>query len=125
VTLRVRPLVAVADVEASSRFYQRLLGAASGHGGREYERVEVDGEVVLQLHALEVSHHHGALADAEVRRGNGVALWFVTGDFDTAAGRAHELAAPIVHDVHINPNSGLREIWLHDPDGYLVVLSEG
>jgi hypothetical protein len=27
-------------------------------------------------------------------------------------------------DVHHNPNAGHREIWLRDPDGYLVVLAE-
>jgi hypothetical protein len=27
-------------------------------------------------------------------------------------------------DVHTNPNARHREIWLRDPDGYLVVLAE-
>jgi hypothetical protein len=26
--------------------------------------------------------------------------------------------------VHVNPNAGHREMWLRDPDGYLVVLAE-
>ncbi len=36
--MRPQPLIAVKDVEASSRWYQRLLGCRSAHGGREYER---------------------------------------------------------------------------------------
>jgi hypothetical protein len=28
-----------------------------------------------------------------------------------------------VTDVHTNPNAGHRELWLHDLDGYLVVLA--
>jgi hypothetical protein len=32
--------------------------------------------------------------------------------------------ARIQTDVHFNPNAGHREIWLRDPDDYLVVLAE-
>ena len=31
--MRPQPLIAVTDVEASSRWYQRLLGCESAHGG--------------------------------------------------------------------------------------------
>ena len=33
-TMEPQPLIAVADVEASSLWYRRLLGCESGHGGR-------------------------------------------------------------------------------------------
>ena len=33
--MKPQPLIAVADVEASSRWYQELLGGKSGHGGAE------------------------------------------------------------------------------------------
>jgi hypothetical protein len=33
--MRPQPLIAVTDVEASSRWYQRLLGCKSAHGGAE------------------------------------------------------------------------------------------
>jgi Glyoxalase/Bleomycin resistance protein/Dioxygenase superfamily len=59
-----------------------------------------------------------------VRLGNGLALWFTTEAFDAAVDRIRHSGAEIVTDVHVNPNSGCREIWLHDPDGYLVVLAE-
>ena len=39
----------VADVEKSSRWYQELLGAKSGHGGTEYEMiVDAEGERVAK-----------------------------------------------------------------------------
>jgi catechol 2,3-dioxygenase-like lactoylglutathione lyase family enzyme len=122
--LSALPLISVADVPASSRFYQQILGAASGHGGEEYEQVMVDGEIVMQLHALDVGHHHGPLGDPSVPLGNGLALWFTTEEFDDAVERVRASGAEIVTDVHANPNSGCREIWLHDPDGYLVVLAQ-
>ena len=47
--MRPQPMIAVKDVEASSRWYQRLLGCESGHGGKEYERLVCEGELILQL----------------------------------------------------------------------------
>jgi len=44
--------------------------------------------------------------------------------FDRAVEQIRSLGAELVHDVHVNPNAGHREIWLRDPDGYLVVLAE-
>jgi catechol 2,3-dioxygenase-like lactoylglutathione lyase family enzyme len=52
--VRPQPLIAVTDVEASSRWYQRLLGCHSAHGGSEYERLVADNALVLQLHSFEV-----------------------------------------------------------------------
>src|SRR5262245_38244190 len=59
--MRPQPLIAVRDVEASSAWYQRLLGCESGHGGAEYERLVARGELIMQLHNWEVEHDHGAI----------------------------------------------------------------
>lgn len=125
-----QPLIAVRDVEASSRWYQRLLGCQSAHGGSEYERLTCDGRLVLQLHAWDIDHHHGAIGDPAARPyGNGVLLWFEVEDFDAAVGRAGELGAEVVLAPHRNPPEGQpggpahREIWLRDPEGYTVVLA--
>lgn len=118
-----QPLLSVRDVPKSSRWYQQVLDAQSAHGGEEYERLTVDGELVLQLHELEEGHHHGALAKPGVALGNGVAVWFEVADFGAAVARIRKAKAEVVTDVHVNPNAQHREIWLHDPDGYLVVLA--
>ena len=123
--MRPQPLIAVRDVEASSRWYQRLLGCGSGHGGREYEQLLFEGELVLQLHAWDVEDdEHPHLGDAHVEpRGNGVLLWFQIDDFDGAVTRARELRAEILEDAHVNPLANHRECWLRDPDGYVIVLA--
>lgn len=123
--MRPQPLIAVCDVESSSRWYQRLLGCKSGHGGNEYERLLADGELVLQLHAWDVAHDpHPFMGREDVKPyGNGVLLWFQIGDFDAAASRARGLGAEILEEPHANPNAGHREVWLRDPDGYVVVLA--
>jgi catechol 2,3-dioxygenase-like lactoylglutathione lyase family enzyme len=117
-------MIAVADVEKSSAWYQHVLGTESGHGGPEYERLEVGGTLIMQLHRLEVSHHHGTIGDPALPIGNGLALWFELDSFDDAVDRLRTAGATIETDVHVNPNSQHREIWLRDPDGYLVVLAE-
>ncbi|MDN3649676.1 hypothetical protein QWZ13_12200 [Reinekea marina] len=30
----------------------------------------------------------------------------------------------VVAEPHVNPNAKHHEIWLHDPDGYLVVVCD-
>ena len=74
--MRPQPMIAVVDVEAASRWYQQVLGASSGHGGPEYEQLHVDGRLIMQLHRLEIGHHHGAIGDPGQPVGNGVALSF-------------------------------------------------
>jgi catechol 2,3-dioxygenase-like lactoylglutathione lyase family enzyme len=127
--MRSQPLLVVTDVEASSRWYQRLLGCRSDHGGAEYERLVHGDRLVMQLHAFDVAHQHGALGDRDDKPyGNGVLLWFEVDDFDAAAARAAELKADVVLPRHRNPPDGQGgpnhwELWLRDPDGYTVVLS--
>jgi catechol 2,3-dioxygenase-like lactoylglutathione lyase family enzyme len=128
--MRPQPLLAVKDVEASSRWYQQLLGCQSAHGGTEYERLEDDGRLIMQLHDWSVDHDHGNLGDPDAKpAGSGVLLWFEVDDFDEAVARAKALNAEIVLAPHRNPPEGQpggpahREIWLRDLDGYSVVLA--
>jgi len=128
--MRPQPLIAVTDVEASSRWYQRLLDCQSAHGGPEYERlVTTSGILVLQLHHFEVEHDHGPIGDPDDKPyGNGVLLWFELDDFEAALARAAEMNAEIVMPRHRNPPTGDGgpnhwECWLRDPDGYTVVLA--
>jgi len=127
--MRAQPLISVSDVEASSRWYQRLLDCQSAHGGAEYERLVSSGKLVLQLHKWDVEHHHGPIGDPKHKPcGNGVLLWFEVDDFDSAMARASELNAKIVRPKHCNPpdrkgGPNHWECWLLDPDGYTVVLA--
>ncbi len=127
--MRPQPLIAVTDVEASSRWYQRLFDCQSAHGGPEYERLEKQGVLVMQLHHFGVDHDHGPIGNRDDQPyGNGVLLWFEVDDFDAALERAMDLQAPIVLPRHRNPPDGNGgpnhwECWLRDPDGYTVVIA--
>lgn len=107
-------MLSVADVEKAGRWYQRVLGAGSGHGGPEHEQLLVDGELVLQLHRLEIGHHHGIVGEPRQPVGNGVAVWFEADAFDAAVARLRDADARIVIVVHRNPNPGHREVWVRD-----------
>jgi catechol 2,3-dioxygenase-like lactoylglutathione lyase family enzyme len=127
--MRPQPLIAVRDVEASSRWYQQLLGCTSAHGGPEYERLVWRGQLVLQLHSFEVEHHHGRIGDPDDRPyGNGVLLWFEVVDFDAVMERAAGMGVALVIPRNRNPPDGDGgpnhwECWLRDPDGYTVVVA--
>jgi hypothetical protein len=127
--MRPQPLTAVADVEASSRWQQRLRGCESAHGGAEYERLVSSGQLILQLNNWHVEHHHGLIGDPDAKPyGNGVLLWFEIDDFDAAISRAIAMGAEIVKATYRNPPCGdggpnHRECWLRDLDDYVVVLA--
>jgi hypothetical protein len=71
--MRPQPLIAVSDVEASSLWYQRILGCQSAHGGPEYERLvakehRVVGENLKTLYAAFEDGSAGAALPEFVRR---------------------------------------------------------
>lgn len=128
--LQAQPMVAVRDVEASSRWYAELLGLTSDHGGTEYERLLSGSTLVLQLHQRDVEHHHGRVADGAGGPGGGVLVWFgEVVDLEGVVQRADRLGAEIVRGLHRNPPEGEgngpshRELWLRDPDGHTVVVA--
>lgn len=116
-----QPLVTVGDVEASSRWYQELLGCRSVHGGPDYDCLVAGDHVVLQIHHADPSEH--PYLGGPDGTAKGFALWYQTDEFDAAVERAHAVGAEIVDGPLVNPNAQHRELWLRDLDGYLVVLA--
>jgi catechol 2,3-dioxygenase-like lactoylglutathione lyase family enzyme len=119
------PMITCSSVTASSEWYQRVLGLVSAHGGDEYEMLTAGehGPLVLQLHEVDAHEHAHLLRDGQPLGGNGVALWFETAELAAVAERIHGTEAEVLEDVHVNPLANHLEIWLRDPDGYVVVLS--
>jgi hypothetical protein len=121
-----QPLIAVRNVRASGRWYAELLGADSlpEHSHRDvYDRISRSGRLLLQLHAWDEEDHPN-LVDAEAARiGHGVVLWFQVDDFDAAVERARGLGAEVIEGPYVNPAPQHREIWLRDPDGFVVVVA--
>jgi catechol 2,3-dioxygenase-like lactoylglutathione lyase family enzyme len=119
-------MLQVADVAASSRWYQSAVGLRSGHGGDEFEMLFDGDDFVLQLHGLD-AHEHGILqAGTDASRGAGVSLWFETADRDSFLAlveQARAAGATIVEEPNWNPLAHHHEATLVDPDGYVVMVN--
>lgn len=122
-------LLTVDDVLASSRWYSTLLGLQPISSSFEdthsntYNRLMYGGDLVLQLHAWDEEAHPNMVDRESGPRGHGILIWFEVADFDDSIKRARILGAEIIAEPSTNPNSDEREVWLRDPDGYTVVLS--
>ncbi len=124
--IRAQPLIAVRDVRASSRWYSQLLGADSlpDHSHRDfYDRVQLAGQIILQVHAWDKEDHPNLTNPGEAPSGHGVLLWFEVSNFDVVVDRSRALQAEVILEPHVNPNPQHREMWLRDPDGYVVVIA--
>jgi hypothetical protein len=126
IRVRAEPLIAVRNVRASSRWYQTLLASDSlpDHEHRStYDRIYCDGHLVLQLHAWDEENHPNLVNPDAAPPGHGLLIWFELTDFHAAVQRARSLNAQIIEEPHVNPNARQKEIWIRDPDGYVVVLA--
>jgi hypothetical protein len=124
--IEAQPLIAVRDVRATSRWYAGLLSADSlpEHPHRQvYDRILCVGRLVLQLHAWDEENHPNLVDRDAAPVGHGVVLWFQLDDFDAAVDRARALGAEVIEGPLVDPAPQHREIWLRDPDGYVVVLA--
>jgi hypothetical protein len=125
-SVQSQPLIAVRDVRVSRCWYQQLLGIKGlpEHEHRNtYDRLLIDGRLILQLHAWDEEEHPNLVNADAAPVGHGVLLWFEVADFDAAVARARSLQAKVIEEPKVNPNAGHREMWLRDPDGYVVVIA--
>lgn len=120
--MRSEVMIAARDVEASSAWYQRLLDARSDHGGREYDRIVRDGELLLQLHHLDADEHPALAAPGRDTAGAGVLILFRVDDVHAVYERAVEMGTPVLDAPHRNPKAGHLEFSLRDPDGYALTI---
>ena len=127
-TVKPQPILAVRDVPASARWYARILGSAHETGSPPsdhdhlYRRIYVGDALVLQLHAWDEEDHPNLVGADSAPLGHGVVVWFELDDYAAAAARARAIGAHVIEEG-INPNGRFPELWLRDPDGYVVVLA--
>ena len=91
--------------------------------GPDYEQLIFEGKMVLQLHRWD-AHEHPHIGNPKTKPyGNGVLLWFQTNEFDAAIKRVIAFGAQVLEQPKVNSNANHREVWLRDPNGYVVVLA--
>jgi catechol 2,3-dioxygenase-like lactoylglutathione lyase family enzyme len=118
-------LIAVRNVRASSRWYAELLGAdpLAEHKHRDVRSdfLPRPADSATPCLGRRESPKLGQANAAPA--GRGVLLWFHAEDFQAAVERARALPSEIVEEPHVNPAPQHREMWLRDPDGYVVVIA--
>ncbi len=121
---KLDPIIAVKDVEASSRWYQSVLGFRSMHGGKEFDiLVGENNEVMLCLHQWG-EHEHPTMTDPTVTPGNGLILYIRTDRIDSIHRNISQMDMEVEEDIHLNPNTRKREFSLRDLDGYYLTITE-
>ena len=121
--MKCYPMLVVHDVIASSKWYQALLGATSGHGGDEFDMIMSGRELLFTLHHRNV-HEHPVLAVPNETPGSGILLYFSVDDVEPVFERARAMGATVIDEPHMNEKAGSVEFSLYDPDGYALTVSQ-
>jgi catechol 2,3-dioxygenase-like lactoylglutathione lyase family enzyme len=122
---RIWTIIGVGDVAASVKWYQSLFGQPETPPAHDHfgQIVDLDGTVLLCLHAWGAHEHPSLIRPEHATPGNGLLLFFRVDDFDMALPRARALVTRLDEEPHVNPNTGTKEFSLRDPDGYYVTIS--
>ena len=119
------PMLFVDDVEATSRWFQSLLGLKSAHGGREYEMLMDDtGQLALQLHRADGEEHGGERLPAGSARGAGVLLYCRVADVRAAYAKAKAMNATVEGEPVFIKLAGHTEFVARTPDGYAIAVCQ-
>lgn len=121
---KVDPIIAVKDVEASSKWYQSVFECKSTHGGKEFDiLVSENDEILLCLHKWG-EREHPTMIDPTITSGNGLILYFRTENMRAIRQNIEKMGCTIEEDIRLNPNSRKKEFLLRDPDGYYLTITE-
>jgi predicted enzyme related to lactoylglutathione lyase len=121
---KIDPIIAVKDVEASSKWYQQIFGFRNTHGENEFAvLVSENDEILLCLHQWG-EHNHPTMSNPNIRPGNGLILYFKTENIDEIRQNIDKFGGIVEEDIHLNPNSLKKEFSLRDPDGYYLTITE-
>jgi uncharacterized glyoxalase superfamily protein PhnB len=121
---KLDPIIAVKDIESSSKWYQKIFGFIISHGGNHFSvLVSDDEEIVLCLHKWE-EHNHPTMTNPSITPGNGLLLYFRTENMDNIYQNALKAGCLIEEDIHLNLNSLRKEFSFRDPDGYFLTVTE-
>ena len=121
---KIDPIIAVKDVEASSKWYQSVFDCRSLHGGKEFDiLVSENDEILICLHKWG-EHQHPTMTKPDITPGNGLILYFRTENMNGIRQNVEKTGGLIAEDIHLNPNSRKKEFSLRDPDGYYLTITE-
>jgi len=122
--IKIDPIIAVKDIEVSSKWYQAIFGCKRTHGGEEFAVIESESkEVLICLHKWG-EHQHPTMTNPTITPGNGLILYFKVDNLSVIRQNVEEMNYSVEEDIHQNPNSTKKEFSLRDPDGYYLIITE-
>jgi predicted enzyme related to lactoylglutathione lyase len=121
---KIDPIIAVKDVEASSKWYQSVFNWKSRHGGKRFDvLVSENDEIIICLHQWG-EDDHPTMTNPNITPGNGLILYFRTENMPVIRQNVEKMGWVIEEDIHLNPNSTKMEFSLRDPDGYYLTITD-
>lgn len=128
--MRLNISLAVADLETTAEFYRELLqlpveGIADSHGAERYLLVTLENIKIVFQRSEDMEASHPSLLQNLTRDSVGVGLQLELNcpDLEAVGRRIKYYQWPIVYELDDQEHQR-RELWLHDPDGYLLILNE-
>src|SRR5690606_20250552 len=121
--VRTEPIIAVKDVQKSSKFYQKLFICKSEHGGETFEILTNENVVILCLHQW-VDHEHPTILNPEKDVVNSIILYIRVDNLTEIFQNAEKLNANVEKEIDYNENSLKDQFTLRDLDGYYLIISE-
>ncbi|MEO6914832.1 MAG: VOC family protein [Chitinophagaceae bacterium] len=122
--ITIDPIIAVKDVELSSKWYQQVFGFIQSHGGQSFSVLSsTKDDIVLCLHKWG-DHDHPSMSNPDITPGNGLILYFRTENMNGIRENVEGMGASVQEEIHLNPNSLKNEFSLRDPDGYYLTITE-
>ena len=121
---KLDPIIAVKDVESSSKWYQSVFGCRKNHGGYDFVTlVSENDEILICLHQWG-EHKHPTMLDPTLSPGNGLIFYLRTENMNAIMQNFEKIGGSIEEDIHLNPNSLKKEFSFKDPDGYYWTITE-
>jgi len=120
----------VSNIAASAAFYGGILDlpiehALTANGAPEHFSLRTDAIEVVFVEEDAVAAEHPLLAErlSLFPKGVGVTLHVRVSAIERIAEALDDEGIEIFYPLTTHP-FGIKELWCHDPDGYLVVLEE-
>lgn len=121
---KLDPIIAVKNVEASSKWYQTIFDCQSKHGGNEFDILtNKQHEVLLCLHKWG-EHDHPTMRESKATSGNGLILYFRSENMEQIRENLRSMNHEVEQEIQLSPNSGKREFSFRDPDDYYITIAD-
>lgn len=122
--------LAVSSLAASVAFYGGILElpirqVVTAEGAPEHFTISTDGMEIVFVEDAAVVREHPALEErlSLFPKGIGMTIHVRVSNIEEISDAIMEEGLPIFYPLSKHP-FGIKELWCHDPDGYLVVVEE-